>query len=291
VCPFCHQDAPKVLQAKDTNRVGVGRPGERFDYYRCSSCQLWFLHPVPDDLVDRYPSEYYSLPGPEQFAEGMRAEAYKVDLLRPHRDRGSLLEIGPACGYFAGAAAAAGYDVSVIEMNPACCAYMRDRLGIRVHQSDDIVGVLRTLPRFDVIALWHVIEHLPDPWSVLRAAAERLSDGGVLAFATPNPDALQFRILRSAWTHLDAPRHVYLLPSRHMVSFVSGLGLTVQDVTSLDAGSIHWNLFGWEESFAHFAPRGRRYLRRIARGVARIAAPLETKQLAGSAYTLIARSG
>jgi 2-polyprenyl-3-methyl-5-hydroxy-6-metoxy-1,4-benzoquinol methylase len=276
-----------MLRARDTNRPQVGGD-ERFDYYRCGACGLWFLSPVPADLQDRYPEEYYTLPGPEQFARGMDAEAYKVDLLRSHRPTGTLLELGPACGYFAGAAKRAGYDVSVIEMNAACCNYMRERVGIKVNESADIVGTLRSLPKFDIIALWHVIEHLPNPWEVLRAAADQLTDGGILVFATPNPDALQFKALRSHWTHLDAPRHVFLLPINQMVSYVRGLGLLLEEATCLDAGSLYWSTFGWEQSLEHLAHRGKRFLNWAGKLIATTATPLETAEGAGAAYTIVA---
>ena len=244
---------------------------------------------MPTDLEERYPEEYYTLPDPAHFETGMNAEGYKVDLLRPYRPTGTLLEIGPACGYFAGAAKRAGYDVSVIEMNAACCTYMREQVGLRVHQSADIVGTLRSISKFDVIALWHVIEHLPNPWEVLRAAADRLNAGGVLAFATPNPDAIQFRILRSRWTHLDAPRHVFLLPMPQMVSFLRGLGLHLEEATCLDEGSLYWNGFGWEQSLRHLSTKGQRTLSRLGRLVATVAAPLDRSNGAGSAYTILAR--
>jgi len=218
----------------------------------------------------------------------MKAEAYKIELLHPYRRGGSLLEIGPACGYFAGAALKAGYDVSVIEMSSACCAYMRDKGGIDVHESSDVPGTLATMAPLQVIALWHVIEHVPDPWALLRAAAERLATGGVLALATPNPDALQFKILGASWTHLDAPRHVYLLPIQHLVSFLSGLGLSIREATCLDEGSRYWNTFGWEESLGHLTKRGRRFAKGLGRGVARMMAPLDHRDGAGSAYTIIA---
>jgi 2-polyprenyl-3-methyl-5-hydroxy-6-metoxy-1,4-benzoquinol methylase len=285
-CPFCDSSCERALTARDTNHFASS--GETFDYYRCAACGLWFLSPVPADLHTRYPEDYYTLPTREQFEAGFAPERYKVDLLRAHRPQGSLLEIGPASGYFAGAAKRAGYDVSVIEMDPRCCDYMRAYGGIGVHQSADVPGTLRTLPSFDVIALWHVIEHLPDPWATLRAIADRLAPGGVMAFATPNPDALQFQLLGARWTHLDAPRHVYLLPIQQMTSFVRGLGLRVLEVTCRDEGSLHWNEFGWEHSIGHLWMRQRWRLGKLGKAIGTLTAPLEERGAKGSAYTLLA---
>ena len=65
--------------------------------------------------------------------------------------------------------------------------------------------------------MFQIIEHLIDPWDTLQAAAESLLPGGVLVVATPNPGAFQFRFLRGRWTHVDAPRHTALIPSRGSV--------------------------------------------------------------------------
>jgi 2-polyprenyl-3-methyl-5-hydroxy-6-metoxy-1,4-benzoquinol methylase len=73
----------------------------------------------------------------------------------------------------------------------------------------DIVGTMQARNKaYDVIAIWHGIEHLPDPWAVLRQCAQQLAPHGVLVIATPNPDSIQFGIFRQYWVHLDAPRHV-----------------------------------------------------------------------------------
>ena len=63
--------------------------------------------------------------------------------------------------------------------------------------------------RFDVMSLWHVLEHLADPDRTLRDCARWLTQGGLLLVAVPNLDSWQARVFRGAWFHLDPPFHLH----------------------------------------------------------------------------------
>jgi 2-polyprenyl-3-methyl-5-hydroxy-6-metoxy-1,4-benzoquinol methylase len=265
---------------------------ESFGYQRCRQCHTLELSPVPEDLSRYYPAEYYSLPQTRaEFAITAAPERYKLDLLRPVAPGGRLVEIGPAIGGFAVHADAAGYEVSAIEMDPHCCRFLREVVGIEVFETADPVPALREHGPFDVIAMWQVLEHLPDPRQVLEAAAAALSRGGVLAIAAPNPQALQFRCFGARWTHVDAPRHLTLIPSLTLVSIGEELGLEVALLTTIDIGTLGWNYFGWRESLAGFG-RGegvRAALRFAGSALTRVMAPAERRGGLGSTYTLLLR--
>jgi 2-polyprenyl-3-methyl-5-hydroxy-6-metoxy-1,4-benzoquinol methylase len=61
---------------------------------------------------------------------------------------------------------------------------------------------------FDVITMWHSLEHVPDPKHVLEAARKLLTWDGKLVVAVPNIDSLAFRTFGSHWYGLDLPRHL-----------------------------------------------------------------------------------
>lgn len=98
-------------------------------------------------------------------------------------------------------------------MNKQCCDFIQNELGIRTIQVNNLVAAFEGLSGYDVITLWQVMEHLPDPWSTLKAAVEKLLPGGILVISAPNPASFQFRVLGRFWTHVDAPRHLTLIPS------------------------------------------------------------------------------
>jgi len=153
----------------------------------------------------------------------------------------------------------------------------------------EIVAELQKLPPFDVIVLWQVIEHLPDPWQVLTAAAERLAPNGVLVLDTPNPEAFQFRVLGRRWTHVDAPRHVTLIPAPLLVDHVTQGGLQPVLLTAADKGSNGFNGFGWAFSLKNFfagATAGA-IAHFMGRVLAKLLIPIERTGWRGSTYTAV----
>src|SRR5688500_5612677 len=209
-CPVCGSSAPVAYRARDYNRRVSDAT---FDYRRCTACGLVFLDAPPHDLGRYYVEGYHLIPLSQRSIDrALARERYKLDLVGRFVQRGRLIEIGSGWGAFAALAARRGFEVTAIEQDAACCAFMRAQFGLEAVAATDESTALAAAPKADVIALWHVFEHLADPWAFLRLAAGRLNPGGVLVIATPNPQALQFRVFGTYWTHLDAPRHLWLIP-------------------------------------------------------------------------------
>jgi len=136
-----------------------------------------------------------------------------------------------------------------------------------------------------------VIEHLTDALETLAATSIRLKPGGILVVAAPNPEAFQFRILRRWWTHVDAPRHVVLIPLSLLCKHAEQHGLEAVLVTTDDEGARGWNLFGWERSLGNIG-RGRRsvrWMQGLGRFLARMATRLDRQEGSGTTYTVVFR--
>jgi 2-polyprenyl-3-methyl-5-hydroxy-6-metoxy-1,4-benzoquinol methylase len=250
------------------------------------------LVPPPSDLGRYYPPSYYDFP-PDRAAllRASAPERYKLELVKRFVAGGRVLEIGPGVGGFLVVMQEAGYECSAIEMDRACCRYLRDVVGAETHESDDPAAVLSALGTFDVIALWHVLEHVPDPAGVLGAVAQALAPGGIAILATPNPNSLQFGLLRTRWAHLDAPRHLFLIPASEVIREAGVLGLEPVLETTQDDGTRGWNLFGWRESLAAAVrrPRAKGMLRMAGSVLMRVARPWEQREGRGSTYSLVLR--
>jgi hypothetical protein len=288
-CPQCKGEAPATFRTTDLNRR---ISDETFDYYACNRCGLIFLDPMPADLGRYYPNEYYVLPESlEVVARYAQHEQYKIDLVTKHLRQGRLIEIGPATGGFCFLAKQAGFDVQAIEMDARCSAFLREVIGIAVVNSNEEVVALNRLEPADVIALWHVVEHLRDPWTMVDAIAAKLRPGGIAVIATPNTHAMQFKVWKARWTHVDAPRHVVLIPPELLVERMQANGMELVELTTADPGGIGWNWFGWVFSFANLTQiaRFKRPLRGVGRVVRALVRPIEDREGHGAAYTAIFR--
>jgi SAM-dependent methyltransferase len=245
----------------------------------------------PGDPARHYDPGYHAIPmTPELLEQRLEHERYKIEMVLRFVQGGTLVEIGPSWGAFCLLAKRCGFSVEAIELDPKCCEFLTATLGIKATLGDRAMAALDHMAAPDVIALWHVIEHLPEPLSVLERAAARLAPGGILVVASPNPEALQFRLFRRYWGHLDAPRHVNLIPARTLRHRAERLGLESVYCTTTDPGSLECNVFGWRKSLSNVVPQALKAgVYHVGRLAADVAGPVERREGKGGAYTAIFR--
>jgi SAM-dependent methyltransferase len=288
LCPLCGGACAEAFVTRDRNR---GVRDDAFCYRRCLSCGVLHLADPPADLAAFYPDAYFRQPELEQLRAHAEIERYRIEIVQRHVTAGRLVEIGPGDGIFVLQALDAGFDVAAIEPDGAAAAHLRATFGIEVVESAAAEEELAALGPAQAVVAWHVLEHVPRPWALLEAAAASLLPGGVLVIATPNPRAFGLRVLGPRWPHVDAPRHLFLLPHDAVIARGRALGLEPVQLTASDPGSLRWNAFAW-----HYALRrpGASWLReglahRAGNAIARALAPIERHGLRGAAYTLVLR--
>jgi len=293
-CPLCKTATGFLFKTKDLNRKVSD---ETFSYYRCPKCRLVFLPVIPKKLSNFY-DDYHQSPTIEKLAQIADGEKFKIETVQQFITKGKLLEIGPSIGVFAYQAKQAGFEVDTIEMSAECCDYLSNDIGVNAINSDSPHQALQTLEAHDVVALWNNIEHLPDPWSCLNQIAENLSPGGILLIAAPNPDSFGFRILGAKWPHVDAPRHINLIPVQALVEYLEPLGLKPIMTTADDQGARYNNRFSWQVYLMNcFCKNGKSILSRprwewlfwaiLGYAISLPLAFVERRNLNGSAYTIV----
>ena len=107
------------------------------------------------------------------------------------------------------------------------------------------------------------MEHLPDPWQVIEEAARLLAPGGILLLAMPNPDSYEFSVLKNAWLHLDAPRHLYFFGMKSLIGICEANGMRLLETTTADTFSqiqSRYAWYGWAYSWVPI-----RYVRGVIR--------------------------
>jgi SAM-dependent methyltransferase len=134
---------------------------------------------------------------------------------------GRALEIGCAHGGFVKLLQLAGFDARGMEISPAIVRDAAARFGIDVLQGPIEAGALAE-ERFDLIAAFDVLEHLPNPPATLAEVARHLKADGLLAIQTPRHDAIADR----NWPMYLPPEHTFLYSSEGLRKLLASVELS-----------------------------------------------------------------
>jgi len=288
-CAYCDGPLGRAMRASDRNRR-ITR--EQFLYGKCLICGSYTLVNPPSDMGIYYPNDYVPWRTRDELRSSHEAESYRLEFLTRHGAGPgmNILEIGPGDGLFASMAVDAGMNVRVIERTQKACDQLEKLLGVEAIATDNPAAALETLGELDAVIGWHVIEHLPSPGAFLDAAAKALRPGGTMVLAAPNPRSRSFSIMRGAWPHADAPRHL-TLPDPSGISQRLASAMDVVELTDGDPGSRHWEGFAW-----HYLARRPSVPPRIDAGLAlagavtgKVSNFIDRRPLTGAAYTLVLR--
>lgn len=202
-CPVCGSPRP----------AGSPVASGRFPLWECSQCGLGFLFPQPSEaeLAACYEEAYYGrnrkkFLAPVETGVALLTGLKWRKLRRLVRSGGRLLDVGCGRGTLLRRARAAGVE-----------AYGIERPSSEAHSLPGIfyqdLGECR-FPgeHFQLVVLWHVLEHLRDPMATLQEICRILEPGGWLSVAVPNYGGAQARAAAGGWFHLDLPRHLWHFP-------------------------------------------------------------------------------
>jgi len=138
---------------------------------------------------------------------------------------GSILDFGCGKGRFLGLAKRKGWEVMGVETSMSRASFARRSYGLTVSSDYYEAGLIAEKP-FDVITLFHVLEHLPDPKVLVGALIEdNLSPNGRVVIEVPNYRSLQARLAGNKWVHLDIPRHISHFSKCHLLSLFAEVDL------------------------------------------------------------------
>src|SRR6188768_3493522 len=236
-----------------------------FELVRCAGCGLAFIAnpPSADDVAGLYSAaaDYHGAlldPADPGFAAMRRIARQHVKMLRRsvRAPRGlRLLDIGCSSGLFLDEARAAGFDASGAELSADTAAFARSHFGFEVHAGDWRGGGYAD-GSFDVITLFDVIEHLPNPLGELGAVRRLLKPGGLLLQSTPNIDGLFPRLSYALakrldyWPHPEPPYHLYQFSDRTLAELTERAGFEVAriDQTRIQLGYSFGGPASWRAS-------------------------------------------
>lgn len=148
---------------------------------------------------------------------------------------GRLLEVGCGSGQALRVLGELGWDAEGVDFDRAAVERARAR-GLSVR-----LGSLReqgyAAESFDAVVMSHLIEHVPDPLSLLEECRRVLKPGGRLVAVTPNARSWGHTLMREHWFALDPPRHLVLFHLGTLRSLVEAAGLVVHRLVSTSRGA------------------------------------------------------
>lgn len=203
--------------------------------YKCAACGLGVLDPQPreDQLRDLYNQAYFASHYNEELqpcSGGMirrlSQESHRLRFFQSHKRTGRVLDIGCGRGYFLLACRKRNYEVEGIDISAAAAAYVRSTLKIPVH-----VGPINKITladtAFDVVTMWHSLEHTSDPNVYLQKARRWLKEDGILVVDVPNHEGYDARKMRRNWSQWDLPFHHYHFTPRSLAALLEKNGFEI----------------------------------------------------------------
>jgi SAM-dependent methyltransferase len=223
LCRVCGAVTEYFFSSFNTHGRNVVSDEERFSWYRCKACNsisLWGVTVDDDYFKKYYELGYYTMQGvkPGAFISKVltwisrfthkQRERWILRSLGFTPDRAKLLEIGFGSGAFLASLNPRFFSITGIEVNAEGVELARKR-GLDVTRQD-LRDLSLPAAAFDVVAAFHVLEHLERPEETLRSIRAGLRPGGILLIVVPCADALGLRVGREWWYHLSAPRHLFI---------------------------------------------------------------------------------
>jgi 2-polyprenyl-3-methyl-5-hydroxy-6-metoxy-1,4-benzoquinol methylase len=187
--------------------------GESFQLLHDRDLDMLVTDPQPEDLGKYYESDnYISHTDAKKSLVDKIYQTVKVYNLKrklalinsySSTDR-SLLDVGAGTGDFLWVAEKQGWKISGVEPSQLAKHKAKEK-GLELYADLD------QLPqqKFDVITLWHVLEHLPDLDRQISKLIGLLSDSGTLVVAVPNFKSYDANFYKSFWAAYDVPRHLW----------------------------------------------------------------------------------
>lgn len=231
-CPWC--GSTRLATRLRTTDLIQHKPG-RFVLDRCEGCRHTFQNPrLSEAGLEFYYRDFYDGLGEKQlamtFASRTKMYVQRAESLVPFAPTPKdWLDVGTGHGHFCEAARTVFPDTSFDGLDFTDGAELAERAG-RVDQGHR--GSFPELAEqladgYDVVSMFHYLEHSTEPARELQAAYRAVRPGGHLLIEVPDPDSRYARLLGRWWLPWLQPQHLHFVPVENLRARLTDLGFTV----------------------------------------------------------------
>ena len=152
----------------------------------------------------------------------------RLSVIRRHFERpGRVLDVGCAAGYFLRVMQEEGWQVTGLEPSEAIRPHAIELIGAENVRAGLLGELDLTAASFDLVTMWDVLEHIPDPVSAAREVRRLLAPGGKFLIETQNVKSLAARVLGRRWQHYKHAEHIYHFDRRTIATVLDRAGFRV----------------------------------------------------------------
>lgn len=212
-CPLC--ESPDIVLYLKCRDHTVTR--EEFEIFTCRQCTFKFTNPQPssEELNKYYNSEEYISHSDTE--KGIIARVYKkvrhvtmrskIRLLNRYSTKGKLLDFGAGTGFFVKSAVENNWNAIGIEPEEKARKIAKENNGVNIYEPAYMDK--QEKESFQVITLWHVLEHITNLHEIVDKFHALLIPGGWLFIAVPNHLSWDSKTYNKFWAAWDVPRHLW----------------------------------------------------------------------------------
>lgn len=229
-CPLCASKHAKHA----LNVVDFSVSKEIFELVDCADCGFRFTNPRPNvgGLSRYYQSENYI--SHSNANSSLQDRLYqlarkftlrgKYQLLKAYQPIGKVLDIGCGTGQFLAHLMSRGYSVQGIEPS------LNTREGTIANYGIRVVPSINDIPhqeQFNIVTMWHVLEHIPDLRSHFKKLFALMADKGILIIAVPDRSSWDAQHYGPNWAAWDVPRHLSHFRQKDIHTLLDEHGFTL----------------------------------------------------------------
>lgn len=258
-CPACgSSEISKTLSAKDYTVSS-----EQFEVWHCATCEIRFTQsiPVEEEVGAYYQSEDYI--SHSNTSKGLINRLYQTvrnitlkqkrkwveKVARAHK--GKILDIGCGTGDFLATMKEAGWETLGLEPDEGARFQAQNNHGLEIHEQDHLFNLPQS--NFDIISMWHVLEHVHRLHPYLDQIHQVLQADGRLIIAVPNYQSKDADIYQEHWAAYDVPRHLYHFSPKGMEMLLASHGFELVQKKLMPFDSFYVSMLS--EKYKHGSSR------------------------------------